>query len=213
MKDGERMTPGDVAFEIKASVHTILKLERLVLNTMQRMSGISTLTKTYTQKLEGYTTRLLDTRKTTPNFRLLEKEAVKIGGACNHRFGLYDMIMLKDNHIDYCGGIVKAIEKAYAYVKENNLGLAIEVETRNLEDVALAVKSGKADRIMLDNFSPSLIMEALKIIDRQCETEASGGINLDTIVSYADTGVDFVSVGGLIHQARSLDLSLKASFA
>ncbi len=209
-KDGDAMQFGEIAFEVGASVHTILKTERLVLNTMQRMSGIATLTKTYTNKLKGYKTKLLDTRKTTPNFRLLEKEAVKIGGACNHRFGLYDMIMLKDNHIDYCGGIVKAIEKAYAYVQEVKPGLKIEVETRTLEDIRLAVETGKVDRIMLDNFTPEQIVEGLKIIEGRCETEASGGINLDTIEAYAATGVDFVSVGGLIHQARSLDLSLKA---
>ncbi len=209
-KDGDDMLPGETAFEVGATVHTILKTERLVLNTMQRMSGIATLTRKYTDKLEGYKTRLLDTRKTTPNFRLLEKAAVKIGGATNHRFGLYDMIMLKDNHIDYCGGIVKAIEKAYAYVQEAKPGLQIEVETRSLEDIRLAVATGKVDRIMLDNFTPALIAEGLKIIEGRCETEASGGINLDTIEAFAATGVDFVSVGGLIHQARSLDLSLKA---
>jgi nicotinate-nucleotide pyrophosphorylase (carboxylating) len=208
--DGEEMFYGETAFEVSASVHTILKTERLVLNTMQRMSGIATLTRQYTDKLRGYKTKLLDTRKTTPNFRLLEKEAVKIGGAYNHRFGLYDMIMLKDNHIDYCGGIVKAIEKAYAYVQDVKPGLKIEVETRSLEDIRLAVSTGKVDRIMLDNFAPADIIEGLKIIEGRCETEASGGINLDTIEAYAATGVDYVSVGGLIHQAQSLDLSLKA---
>jgi nicotinate-nucleotide pyrophosphorylase (carboxylating) len=209
-KDGEDMLIGETAFEVSATVHTLLKGERLVLNSMQRMSGIATLTRQYTDKLKGYKTKLLDTRKTTPNFRLLEKEAVKIGGAYNHRFGLYDMIMLKDNHIDFCGGIVKAIDKAYTYVQQAKPGLQIEVETRNLEDVRLAVETGKVDRIMLDNFSPELIKEALIIIEDRCETEASGGINLETIVAYAETGVTFVSVGGLIHQARSLDLSLKA---
>ncbi len=209
-RDGEAMQPGETAFEVEASVHTLLKAERLVLNTMQRMSGIATLTRTYTEKIEGYHTQLLDTRKTTPNFRLLEKEAVKIGGAVNHRFGLYDMIMLKDNHIDYCGGIVKAIEKAWDYVQNQKPGLKIEVETRTLKDVRMAADTGKADRIMLDNFTPDQIMQALKILDGRCETEASGGINLETVVSYAATGVDYVSVGGLIHQARSLDLSLKA---
>lgn len=209
-KDGDKMVPGEIAFEVGASVHTILKTERLVLNTMQRMSGIATLTRQYTNKLLGYKTRLLDTRKTTPNFRLLEKAAVKIGGATNHRFGLYDMIMLKDNHIDYCGGIVKAVELAWAYVQEKKPGLQIEVETRSLEDIRLAVGTGKVDRIMLDNFTPGQIVEGLKIIEGRCETEASGGINLETIEAFAATGVDFVSVGGLIHQARSLDLSLKA---
>jgi nicotinate-nucleotide pyrophosphorylase (carboxylating) len=208
--DGEPMQNGETAFEVSATVHTLLKGERLVLNTMQRMSGIATLTKLYTDKLKGYATKLLDTRKTTPNFRLLEKEAVKIGGAYNHRFGLYDMIMLKDNHIDFCGGIVPAIEKAYAYVQVVKPGLKIEVETRSLEDIRLAVNTGKVDRIMLDNFTPEQIAEGLKIIEGRCETEASGGINLETIEAYAATGVTYVSVGGLIHQARSLDLSLKA---
>lgn len=209
-KDGDAMQYGDKAFEIKAKVHTILQCERLVLNCMQRMSGIATLTKQYTQKLEGFKTRLLDTRKTTPNFRLLEKEAVRIGGAVNHRFGLYDMIMLKDNHIDYCGGIEAAIEKAYTYVQDKKPGLKIEVETRSLDDVQKVIQVGKVDRIMLDNFTPGLISEALKIIKGKFETEASGGINLGNIESYAATGVDFISSGAIIHQARSLDLSLKA---
>ena len=209
-QDGETMQPGETAFEVEASVHTLLKAERLVLNTMQRMSGIATLTRSFVDKIEGYHSRLLDTRKTTPNFRLLEKEAVKIGGAINHRFGLYDMIMLKDNHIDYCGGIVKAIEKAYAYVQTVKPGLKIEVETRSLEDVQMAIDSGKVDRIMLDNFSPAQIVKALELLNGRCETEASGGINFDSILEYAATGVDYISVGGLIHQARSLDLSLKA---
>lgn len=210
MQDGDTMHFGDIAFTVDAAVHTILTCERLALNIMQRMSGIATLTRKYVQAVEGYHTRILDTRKTTPNFRLLEKQAVKIGGAENHRMALYDMIMLKDNHIDYCGGITKAIEKAYAYVQEHKLGIMIEVETRNLEDVKLALGTGKVDRIMLDNFSITLIDEALAIINKSCETEASGGINLENIQSYAATGVDFISVGALIHQARSVDLSLKA---
>ena len=209
-KDGDEMKFGEMAFEVQAKVHTILKGERLVLNAMQRMSGIATLTKTYTNRLKGYTTRLLDTRKTTPNFRLLEKEAVRIGGGINHRFGLYDMIMLKDNHIDYCGGIEKAIEKAYNYVQEKKPGLKIEVETRSIEDVRKVIAIGKVDRIMLDNFTPEKITEALDIIGGKYETEASGGINLSNIESYAATGVDFISCGAIIHQARSLDLSLKA---
>jgi nicotinate-nucleotide pyrophosphorylase (carboxylating) len=212
--DGDKMQVGDIAFEITASIHTILKGERLVLNCMQRMSGIATLTNRYTQILKGYHTRLLDTRKTTPNFRLLEKEAVKIGGGINHRFGLYDMIMLKDNHIDYCGGIIEAINKAYTYSKQLEQPLKIEVETRNLDDVQLVCNQSlnKIDRIMLDNFSPEEVSQALSIIQGRVETEASGGINLTTIEAFAKTGVDFVSVGGLIHQAQSLDLSLKASF-
>lgn len=211
-KDGEDMKFGEKAFELEASVHTILMCERLVLNCMQRMSGIATLTKQYTDKLKGYKTRLLDTRKTTPNFRLLEKESVRIGGGVNHRFGLYDMIMLKDNHIDYCGGLEKAIEKAARYVKEVKQGLKIEVETRSLDDVkrVMTVGKGKVFRIMLDNFTPEQVHEAVKLIGEEFETEASGGINLDNIEAYAQTGVDFVSVGALIHQARSLDLSLKA---
>ncbi|HNR17009.1 MAG TPA: carboxylating nicotinate-nucleotide diphosphorylase [Chitinophagaceae bacterium] len=211
-EDGEEMRYGEKAFEVETSVHTILQCERLVLNCMQRMSGIATLTKQYTDKLKGYKTRLLDTRKTTPNFRLLEKEAVRIGGGVNHRFGLYDMIMLKDNHIDYCGGIEKAIDKAAEYVRTVKPGLKIEVETRSVDDVkkVIAVGKGKVFRIMLDNFKPEQIAEAVKLIGNNFETEASGGINLDNIEDYARTGVDYVSVGALIHQAKSLDLSLKA---
>jgi nicotinate-nucleotide pyrophosphorylase (carboxylating) len=211
-KDGDNMHFGEIAFEVYASIHTILTAERLVLNCMQRMSGIATLTQQYVQKLQPYSTKLLDTRKTTPNFRLLEKEAVKIGGGVNHRFGLYDMIMLKDNHIDYAGGIEKAITAAYNYTQEKQNGLLIEVETRSIDDVktVCAVGKGKVSRIMLDNFTPDAIVEALAIIAGNFETEASGGINLNTVESFAATGVDFVSVGGLIHQAKSLDLSLKA---
>ncbi|MEP7163949.1 MAG: carboxylating nicotinate-nucleotide diphosphorylase [Ferruginibacter sp.] len=208
--DGEEMVFGETAFEINADVHTILQCERLVLNCMQRMSGIATLTRKYTDKLRNYKTKLLDTRKTTPNFRLLEKEAVHIGGAVNHRFGLYDMIMLKDNHIDYCGSIDKAINKAYDYIQLNKPGLKIEVETRNIEDVKKVLATGKIDRIMLDNFSPAQISEALLLIAGKYETEASGGINYDNIGSYAATGVDYISSGAIIHQAVSLDLSLKA---
>ncbi|HWJ91216.1 MAG TPA: carboxylating nicotinate-nucleotide diphosphorylase [Flavisolibacter sp.] len=210
--DGEVMRKGEVAFEVETKIHTILQLERLVLNCMQRMSGIATLTASYNEKLKGFRTRLLDTRKTTPNFRLLEKEAVRIGGGVNHRFGLYDMIMLKDNHIDYCGGLEAAISKAYDYVQRYDPELRIEVETRSLDDVRKAVEAGrgKVFRVMLDNFSPEQIKEALQIIDGQFETEASGGIDLDTIGLFAATGVDFISVGALIHQAKSLDLSLKA---
>jgi nicotinate-nucleotide pyrophosphorylase (carboxylating) len=209
-KDGDSMKYGEIAFEVNAKVHTILKCERLVLNAMQRMSGIATLTHKYVEQLKDYKTKLLDTRKTTPNFRLLEKEAVRIGGAVNHRFGLYDMIMLKDNHIDYCGGIEKAINKAYDYVQQNKLGIKIEVETRSIEDVQKVMAVGKVDRIMLDNFSPEKITEALKLIDGKYETEASGGINYDNIKMYAATGVDYISSGAIIHQAKSVDLSLKA---
>ena len=210
--DGMEVKPGDRAFEIEADMRTILTCERVVLNCMQRMSGIATLTRKYVQLLEGYTTRILDTRKTTPNFRLLEKEAVVIGGGHNHRMGLYDMIMLKDNHISYCGGITPAIEQAYTYIQEKKLPLSIEVEAGNMEQVReiCAVGAGKVVRIMLDNFSPAQVAEAVSFIDHRFETEASGGINMQTIQAYAATGVDYVSVGGLIHQATSIDLSLKA---
>lgn len=212
-QDGEVMKPGEIAFEVSAHVHTILKCERLVLNCMQRMSGIASLTNKYVQRLTGYKTQVLDTRKTTPNFRLLEKEAVRIGGGKNHRFGLFDMIMLKDNHIDYCGGIEKAIELAWNYSQQQDKELKIEVETRSLEDVKKVVEigNGKVFRIMLDNFTPIQIKEALVLINQNFETEASGGINLDNLEEYAQTGVDYVSVGALIHQAQSVDLSLKAS--
>lgn len=212
-KDGDEMKAGEKAFEVETTVQTILKCERLVLNCMQRMSGIATLTRQYADKLKGYKTRLLDTRKTTPNFRLLEKEAVRIGGGLNHRFGLFDMIMLKDNHIDYCGGIEKAIEKAAEYVKTKKPDLKIEVETRSIDDVkkVIAIGKGKVFRIMLDNFKPEQIKEAVILIEEQFETEASGGINLENIEEYAKAGVDYVSVGALIHQAKSLDMSLKAS--
>ena len=210
--DGEEMKIGEIAFEVETFVHTILQLERLVLNCMQRMSGIATLTRQYTKKLEGCKTKLLDTRKTTPNFRLLEKEAVRIGGGVNHRFGLYDMIMLKDNHIDYCGGIEEAINRAYDYAQRYHPQLKIEVETKSMEDVrkALNVGKGKVFRLMLDNFNPQQIADALKIIDGAFETEASGGIHLDNIEEYAATDVDYISAGAIIHQAKSLDLSLKA---
>jgi len=209
-KDGDAMQLGEIAFEAEASVHTILQCERLVLNCMQRMSGIATLTRQYTDKLYGYKTRILDTRKTTPNFRLLEKEAVHIGGGVNHRMGLYDMIMLKDNHIDYCGGLEQAVERAYQYVQRVKPGLKIEVETRNIDDVKKVLAVGRVDRIMLDNYAPEQVSAALALINGRFETEASGGINLDNIEAYAKTGVDYISAGALIHQAKSVDLSLKA---
>ncbi len=208
--DGELMREGEEAFVAEATVQTILQCERLILNCMQRMSGIATLTRQYVDRLQKYKTRVLDTRKTTPNFRLLEKEAVRIGGGINHRFGLFDMIMLKDNHIDYAGSLESAIEKAYAYRQANKPQLKIEVETRNIDEVRRVISLGKVDRIMLDNFTPRQLSEALSLIGERFETEASGGINLNNIEDYARTGVDFVSVGALIHQARSLDLSLKA---
>jgi nicotinate-nucleotide pyrophosphorylase (carboxylating) len=209
-QDGDEIHAGEIAFEVESKIFDILTCERLVLNCMQRMSGIATLTKKYVDKLKGYHTKLLDTRKTTPNFRLLEKEAVRIGGGYNHRFGLYDMILLKDNHIDFCGGIEAAIMKTWQYVQEKKPGLKIEVETRNIKDVKKVMDIGKVDRIMLDNFSPTEIKEALRIIDRTYETEASGGIDYENIELYAATGVDFISSGAIIHQAKSLDLSLKA---
>ncbi|HEY2721019.1 MAG TPA: carboxylating nicotinate-nucleotide diphosphorylase [Chitinophagaceae bacterium] len=211
-RDGDEINPGEIGFEVEASVHTILKCERLLLNCMQRMSGIASLTRQYVNRLNGYKTKILDTRKTTPNFRLLEKEAVRIGGGVNHRFGLFDMILLKDNHVDYCGGLENAIERAYHYVYMMRPDLKIEIESRTIDDVkkVVAFGKGKVFRIMLDNFRPLQISEALKIINDEFETEASGGINLENIEEYAKTGVDFISVGGLIHQAKSLDLSLKA---
>ncbi|MBS1659583.1 MAG: carboxylating nicotinate-nucleotide diphosphorylase [Bacteroidetes bacterium] len=209
-QDGDIMRDGEEAFIAEANVHVILQCERLILNCMQRMSGIATLTRQYVDRLQKYKTRVLDTRKTTPNFRLLEKDAVRIGGGINHRFGLYDMILLKDNHIDYAGSLEAAIEKASLYRQSHKPQLKIEVETRNLDEVRRVVALGKVDRIMLDNFTPRQLAEALSIIGDRFETEASGGINLNNIEDYARTGVDYVSVGALIHQARSLDLSLKA---
>ncbi|WP_341834238.1 carboxylating nicotinate-nucleotide diphosphorylase [Chitinophaga pollutisoli] len=208
--DGDPMQAGEIAFEVSARVRTLLSAERLVLNCMQRMSGIATLTRKYTDRLKGYHTRVLDTRKTTPNFRMLEKEAVRIGGGVNHRIGLYDMIMLKDNHIDFSGGITPAVERVVAYLKANNLDLKIEVETRNIEDVKEVLKVGQMHRIMLDNFTPEQIAPALELIGGKYETEASGGITLENVEAYAKTGVDYVSVGAIIHHAVSLDLSLKA---
>jgi len=209
-KDGDRVKNGEEAFRIKAKTRTLLSTERLVLNIMQRMSGIASLTNTYVEKVKNTSVKLLDTRKTTPLFRSFQKEAVRIGGGHNHRMGLYDMIMLKDNHTDFCGGIEKAIDKANEYLKEKSLAIKIEVETGSLDDVKKVMAHGGVDRIMLDNFSPDGIREALKLIDGKYETEASGGIELDTIASYAATGVDFISVGALIHHAASMDLSLKA---
>ena len=209
-KDGERVKPGDIAFDVSAKVHTILQAERLTLNCMQRMSGIATLTREYVEKIKNYNTRILDTRKTTPLFRAYEKEAVRIGGGVNHRMGLYDMVMLKDNHIDFCGGIEKAIEKTNDYLNLNNLNLQIEIETRSIEDVKKVLAVGKVHRIMLDNYTPEEIREAVKLIDGKYETEASGGITLENVEAYAKTGVDFISVGAVIHHAVSMDLSLKA---
>ena len=209
-KDGDVVRAGDIAFEVNAKVHTILKAERLVLNIMQRMSGIATLTNQYVKKISEFPAKVLDTRKTAPNFRWFEKRAVVLGGGHNHRFGLYDMIMLKDNHIDYAGGIERAIDKTVNYLKATNRSLKIEVEARSIDDVKAIIAHGGVDRIMLDNFSPETLAEALQLIDHKVETEASGGITLDTIVDFARTGVDFISAGAIIHHAVSMDLSLKA---
>ncbi|MEO6831054.1 MAG: carboxylating nicotinate-nucleotide diphosphorylase [Chitinophagaceae bacterium] len=212
-RDGDKMMNGEQAFEVSASVHTILQAERLVLNCMQRMSGIATLTHQYVDRIKGYKTKILDTRKTTPLFRMFEKEAVKIGGGVNHRMGLYDMVMLKDNHIDFCGGIRNAIYQTNDYLRSNNLRLDIIIETRNLQDVREVLAVGDVTRIMLDNFPPADIETAIEMIKGRFQTEASGGINLDNIVDYARTGVDFISTGAIIHHAVSLDLSLKAQIA
>lgn len=209
-KDGDKISNGEMAFEVSARVHTILKAERLVLNCMQRMSGIATLTNQYVELIKGYNAKILDTRKTTPLFREYEKQAVHIGGGVNHRMGLYDMVMLKDNHIDFCGGIEKAIKQTHDYLHANNLHLKIEVETRNIDDVREVLAVGGVNRIMLDNYTPDEMEEAVNLIAGKYETEASGGINMDNIVSYARTGVDYISVGAIIHHAVSLDLSLKA---
>lgn len=212
MEDGDAISVGDRILEVEGRVHTILQCERLVLNIMQRMSGIATSTREYVLLIEGTGTRILDTRKTTPGFRLLEKEAVRLGGGVNHRFGLYDMIMIKDNHIDFAGGIEKAISGTLLYLEKNNLDLQIEIETRNLADVEEVLRNGKVHRIMLDNFTIPKTREAVALIDGRMETESSGGITRDTLRDYAECGVDYISVGALTHQLKSLDLSLKADF-
>lgn len=211
LEDGNSIKQGDIAFYLHGNAISILSAERLILNCMQRMSGIATQTKKYADAIAHTNCKVIDTRKTTPNMRFLEKYAVTVGGGANHRFGLYDMIMLKDNHIDFCGGITKAIQKTKSYLHNNNLDLKIEVETRTLKDVEEVLQCGGIHRIMLDNYTPELCIEAVKMIDKKYEVEASGGITLDTIKSYAETGVDFISVGALTHSVRSLDLSLKAT--
>lgn len=210
LKDGDNVKVGDVALYVSGSIHSILKAERLVLNVMQRMSGIATRTATYATLLAGTKTKVLDTRKTTPLLRFLEKEAVRIGGGENHRFGLYDMILIKDNHVDYAGGIVAALTKAQAYRQAHNLAIPIEIEVRNLGELQEVLTQEKVDRVMLDNFTPAQVAEAVALIDGRLVTEASGGITLETIAAYAQTGVDYVSVGALTHSVKSLDLSLKA---
>lgn len=208
--DGNEVNKGDRAFIIEGNVHSILKSERLVLNIMQRMSGIATVTKKYTNKLLGTKAKVLDTRKTTPGNRYLEKLAVKIGGGENHRMGLYDMIMLKDNHIDFAGGIEPAILKANKYIKQTNKDLKIEIEARNLNEVKEILRVGNVHRIMLDNFNYDDTKKAVELIDNKYETESSGGITLETIRNYAECGVDYISVGALTHHIKSLDMSLKA---
>lgn len=210
LKDGDAIKIGDVAFYVEGSSQSILKAERLVLNFMQRMSGIATRTNYYTSLLDGLRTKILDTRKTTPGNRLIEKWAVQLGGGVNHRIGLYDMVMIKDNHIDYAGGIENAINKVVDYLKTSNKQLKIEIEARDLNELNEILKVGKVHRIMLDNFSFEDLRTAVKLIDGKYETEASGGINEKTIRAYAECGVDFISVGALTHQINSLDLSLKA---
>lgn len=210
INDGTEINPGDIVLEVSGSELSILRSERLVLNFMQRMSGIATATYYLNQLIKHTNAKLLDTRKTTPLLRELEKMAVKIGGGENHRFGLYDMILLKDNHIDFCGGITKAIEKTHQYLKEKNKNLKIEVEARSLQDVKEILTLGGIQRIMLDNFTAGKLKEAVELINGKFETEASGGINETNIRAYAETGVDFISVGALTHHIKSLDLSLKA---
>jgi nicotinate-nucleotide pyrophosphorylase (carboxylating) len=208
--DGSEIQPGDIAFYVSGRQQSILIAERLILNVMQRMSGIATSTRQYAEKLAGLKTKILDTRKTTPGFRLFEKEAVRIGGGVNHRMGLYDMIMLKDNHIDYAGGIEKAIRGTHDYLNSKNLKLKVEIEARNLDDVRKIMATGMVDRIMLDNFSVEDTRKAVEEIAGKFETESSGGITLDSIRAYAECGVDYISVGALTHHIKSLDMSLKA---
>lgn len=207
-EDGEKVVPGDIILIIKGNERLLLQSERLVLNFMQRMSGIATMVNRYNKEIKEYPTQLLDTRKTTPGLRKIEKWAVTIGGGVNHRMGLYDMIMLKENHIAYAGGIKKAIEQTQKYLRDNNLSLPVEIETQNLDEVEEVLAHGGVDRIMLDNYSLDELVEAIKRIDGRFETEASGGVNLLSIKEIAKTGVDFVSVGALTHSVKSLDISM-----
>jgi nicotinate-nucleotide pyrophosphorylase (carboxylating) len=210
INDGADVKVGDVAFVVEGKIQSLLQTERLMLNIMQRMSGVATRTREYVKALEGTKTRVLDTRKTTPGLRLLEKEAVKIGGGVNHRIGLYDMILLKDNHVDFAGGIAKAIRRAKAYLKENGKDMKIEIEVRNFDELAQVMAEGGIDRIMLDNFTPGNTRKAVEIIAGKYETESSGGITFATLKDYAECGVDYISVGALTHSVKSLDMSFKA---
>lgn len=210
INDGSVVKKGDVVFTVSGKSLSILKAERLLLNCMQRMSGIATTTAAYVEKIKHTSACILDTRKTTPLNRYIEKWAVRIGGGHNHRFGLYDMIMIKDNHVDFAGGIAAAINTANRFLSENNLSIPIEIETRSIAEVEEVLQTGKVQRIMLDNFKPEVMRDAVSIINHRYETEASGGIVLDNVAAYAETGVDFISIGALTHSVRSLDLSLKA---
>ena len=210
MEDGTHVKPGDVPMIVTGKVRSLLQTERLMLNVMQRMSGIATMTNKYVQRLEGTNTRVLDTRKTTPGMRMLEKEAVKIGGGCNHRIGLFDMILLKDNHIDFAGGIANALDRCAAYQKEKGLNLKVEIECRTFDEIKQVMAHGGADCIMLDNFSIEDTKKAVELINHKFETESSGGITYDTLRQYAECGVDFISVGALTHSVKGLDMSFKA---
>jgi len=210
IEDGSEVKSGDIVFEVEGRVHSLLQTERLMLNIMQRMSGVATVTRKYVKELEGTHTRVLDTRKTTPGMRLLEKEAVKLGGGVNHRIGLYDMILLKDNHVDFAGGIENAIHRAQDYLKAKGKDLKIEIEVRSLEELERVMNVGGVDRIMLDNFDLKTTREAVKRINGNYETESSGGITFSTLRQYAECGVDFISVGALTHSVKSLDISFKA---
>ena len=211
MGDGTKVKKGDVAMIVTGKVRSLLQTERLMLNIMQRMSGIATMTSKYVERLEGTHTRVLDTRKTTPGMRMLEKQAVKIGGGCNHRIGLFDMILLKDNHVDFAGGIANAINRCHEYLKQKGLDLKIEIEVRNFDELKQAMDCGGIDRIMLDNFSVADTKKAVEIVGGKYETESSGGITFDTLRDYAECGVDFISVGALTHSVKGLDMSFKAT--
>ncbi len=213
IKDGQEVKPGDIALFVSGNVRSILLAERLVLNAMQRMSGIATTTFNIVKQLEGTGTKVLDTRKTTPNLRYLEKWAVKIGGGVNHRFGLYDMILIKDNHVDYAGGIKNAIHSAKDYLKQNNKKLQIEIEVRNLEELSEVLTTEGVDRILLDNFNFDDLKKAVKLVDKKILTEASGGITPQNAIEYAQCGVDYISMGALTHSVNSLDMSLKADLS